>query len=160
MTIPNVNVLLALFGGALLAIMIKLNSSLASFTTPVFASWLAHGIGTLVALLLLALLAKSGKVNQDSNRKLNAQKSAPLWSYFGGLPGALVVVFAAITVNSELGLSGTLVLGLIGQVIFGLVCDHFRLFGVPKQAITINRLVSILPILAGSGLIIFFRSAS
>ena len=151
MTSVNLNLLLALLGGALLALMIKLNSSLAALTTPLYASWLAHGIGASVALLLIAVITTVSK----RDRPISGG-AAPKWSYLGGIPGAMVVILAAITVNSELGLSGTLVLGLLGQVLFGLLSDHFGLFGVDKKAISAHRLLSIIPIFSGASLIIFF----
>lgn len=50
------NPLLALAAGALLALMIGINSLLASFNSPLFASWVAHGVGAITAWLLLLLL--------------------------------------------------------------------------------------------------------
>lgn len=169
MTSVNLNLLLALIGGALLALMIKLNSSLAALTTPLYASWLAHGIGASVALLLIAVITTVSKRDRPNivkplsrnttskhDRPTLSGGAAPKWSYLGGIPGAMVVILAAITVNSELGLSGTLVLGLLGQVLFGLLSDHFGLFGVDKKPISAHRLLSIIPIFSGASLIIFF----
>jgi len=42
---------LALIGGLLLALMIDFNSTMAEHSSPLFASWVAHGIGTLGSLL-------------------------------------------------------------------------------------------------------------
>ncbi len=157
MAVPNFNIVLALIGGALLALMIKLNSALAFFTSPVTASWTAHLVGTIIALLLMAIVSKTIQPKAVNINQGTTNVSAPLWSYFGGIPGALVVMLAAVTVNSELGLAGTLVLGLLGQVCFGLTCDYFGLFGVMKKELKREQLFTILPILAGSFLIIFFR---
>ena len=44
--------LLALGAGALLALMIAINSLLASYNSPLLASWLAHGMGAITAWLL------------------------------------------------------------------------------------------------------------
>nr|WP_307862923.1 DMT family transporter [Providencia rettgeri] len=43
---------LALASGVLLSLMIMANSYLARFTTPLTASWLTHGIGTLFSLVI------------------------------------------------------------------------------------------------------------
>lgn len=45
--------LLAFMGGMLLAFMIDYNSLLAKHTTSVFASWVAHGLGSAVVLVLV-----------------------------------------------------------------------------------------------------------
>jgi len=153
MTSPNFNIILALIGGILLAIMIKLNSALALSVSPVYASWLAHGIGTVVALLLIVIVARL-MLNTPTNISAICMASPPIWSYFGGIPGALVIIFAAMTVNSSVGLLGTLVLGLLGQIIFGLVVDSLGLFGLPKKVINRYQSLPILMIVSGSYLII------
>lgn len=157
----NVNYLntaMALTGGILLACMIRFNSQLAESSSPMVASWLAHGIGAFFALLLL-VISRVLKNKQNENREVT-QTLAPKWSYFGGVPGALVVIVAAITVNSDIGLAGTLVLGLIGQIIFGFICDGWGLFGVEKKRMTVQQVKKVSLIVAGSMLIIFFRNPS
>jgi transporter family-2 protein len=79
----------------------------------------------------------------------------PLWFYAGGIPGAFTVILAAIAVNSSLALSGTIALMLVGQVVFGMVSDHFGLFRTPKRRLSGTDLVVALAVLGGSGLIIF-----
>lgn len=146
---------MALIGGVLLACMIRFNSQLAELSSPMVASWLAHGIGSVFALLLLV----SSRVLRNQQNGNREETLAPKWSYFGGVPGALVVIVAAITVNSDIGLAGTLVLGLIGQIIFGFICDGWGLFGVEKKKITAQQVKKVSLIVAGSFLIIFFRSS-
>lgn len=58
---------------------------------------------------------------------------------------------AALT---PLGLSGTLALGLLGQVAFGLAADRWGLLGLPRRRITERDAGSVLLILAGSALLI------
>ena len=138
--------ILALAAGMLLALMIRQNSALAKDTTPLFASWMAHGIGA-IASLGLVLAAAPNKEH----------RKAPAWAYLGGVPGALTVVLAAITVNSRLALSGTLALSLVGQVLWGLFLDHFGLLGVPRRRLMLQDLWVVLSVSAGSGLLIFSR---
>jgi len=138
----------AVFGGATLAIMIGLNSHLALFVTPLYTSWLAHGIGAVTALLILSMLSKN-----DQKPNVNTVK-APWWSFMGGMPGAFVVVLASITVNSSLGLTGTLVLTITGQVLFSLLSDQWGWFGMLKRKLTRQRVVTLIPIVLGSLLII------
>jgi transporter family-2 protein len=139
--------LLAIAGGVLLALMIEFNSLLARFTSPVYASWVAHGLGAVAALALVLVYAR--KVRQRQGVR------PPLWFYLGGIPGAFTVILAAIAVNSRLALSGTIALMLVGQVLFGMVSDHFGLFRTPRRRLAATDLVVAVAVLGGSALIIF-----
>jgi bacterial/archaeal transporter family-2 protein len=139
--------LLAIAGGVLLALMIEFNSLLAKFTSPVYASWVAHGLGAVAAVVLV--LAYSRRVTKRQGVR------PPLWFYLGGIPGAFTVMLAAIAVNSRLALSGTIALMLVGQVVFGMVSDYFGLFRTPKRRPVATDLVVALAVLGGSALIIF-----
>ncbi|MGL6533553.1 DMT family transporter [Aeromonas caviae] len=57
--------------------------------SPWLASWLAHGVGSLVAGLLWWLSPRPP-----------TPEAAPPWAWLGGLPGALTVVLAALCLNS------------------------------------------------------------
>lgn len=141
---------LALGAGGLLTLMVLLNGEMARATTPLFASWAAHGTGALAAFGLLALLARRRPPGPAVSRP-----RAPLWAYLGGLSGAITVILTSATVNSVLALTGTLALGLLGQVLFGLASDRFGLFGLPRRRPGLRDLAALALILAGSALIIF-----
>ena len=143
---------IALFAGAILAIMIKLNAGLANISSPLEASWIAHGLGAVTALGLLSLFSYKPKTD---SKKLT--KHAPWFTYFGGLPGAFTVILAGITVNSPLGLAGSLALALLGQVLFSLIVDYFGLFGSFKKTLGVNDIKVIGLILTGCLFIIFAR---
>lgn len=148
--------LLALIGGLLLALMIYFNSLIAQQSSPLFAAWITHGVGTIAALFLGIVLAK---VLQITNKKtLTKSYAKPIWTYLGGIPGALAVVFAAMTINSSLGLSGTLALMLVGQVSFGIFVDIFGLFGNPKRILGRTDFYVVISVLTGSLIIIFFKA--
>lgn len=146
------NISLALFGGSFLTLMIQTNSLLARDTSPLFASWVAHGIGALTALLivLIAIRAFSGqRRNQQTREKI------PLWLYLGGIPGAFTVILAAIAINGGLTLSGTISLGLVGQILFGMLSDRFGLLNTQKRNITLKDMGVVVLVLAGSAMILF-----
>lgn len=50
--------LIALLSGVLLTLMIMSNSYLSTFTSPLHASWLTHGIGAIVALIIWLTVKK------------------------------------------------------------------------------------------------------
>lgn len=153
----TVNWILAFSGGILLTLMIDFNSQMAEYTSPVFASWIAHGIGSISSFIIFNIIHRLLKKNSDVEIKNTIRKSS-LWTYLGGIPGAMAVILAAITVNSELGLAGALALMLVGQVIFGVISDHFGLFGSLKRSIAFTDFVVVGCVLVGSWLIILFRA--
>jgi transporter family-2 protein len=146
-------ILIALFGGALLALMIALNSQLYLYVSPLVSSWVAHATGAIAALLLLVMFKKRRAAKQTSPEPI------PWWAYLGGVSGALLVVLAVITVNGFLGITGTLVLSIVGQVVFGLFSDQFGWFGLQKHPVTLRRVLSVIPIVVGSLLIVYAKGA-
>ncbi|AEA64218.1 conserved membrane hypothetical protein [Burkholderia gladioli] len=144
--------LVALAGGVLLALMIDSNSWLARYSNPVHASWIAHGIGAAVALLLILVVERARRKRSPSAA---SGAKAPAWFYLGGIPGALTVTLAAIAINGDLSLSGAIALMLLGQVLFGMLSDHFGLLRMPRRKIVAWDLVVVLCVLSGSALIIY-----
>lgn len=144
-------VIAAFASGGLLTLMVFFNGQLAFHGTPLFASWVAHGTGTIAAIIFLLVLWRRPRSAPQAKKP-----SAPWWAYLGGLSGALTVMFTSTTVNSALALSGTLALGLAGQFAFGLVADLWGMFGLPKRRPDLRDLTAFALIIAGSAIIIFF----
>ena len=140
-------VLVAIFSGLLLALMISVNAELAGTTSAFQASWVAHGVGGITAWLLYSIFKKNdARANRPEIKK-------QYW--FGGVPGALTVVFASMTVQSSIGLTGTLALALIGQFLLSLILEHFGLLNQPKTKVTIANLLPTLLVAIGAILIIY-----
>ena len=141
----------AAFGaGGLLSLMVLFNGTLATYGSLFFASWVPHLTGTVAALLFLIFL-----------RPKRAEKSRPpLWVYLGGVSGAITVMLTSATMNSALALSGTIALGLAGQMVFSLFADMRGLFGLPQRMPGARDYVSLALIIAGSLILIFFGSGA
>lgn len=136
--------------GGLLSLMVLFNGTLATYGSLLFASWVPHLTGTIAALLLLAVL-----------RPKRAQVTRPpLWVYLGGVSGAVTVMLTSATLNSALALSGTIALGLAGQMVFSLFADMRGLFGLPQRTPQPRDFVSLSLIIAGSLILIFFGSST
>jgi transporter family-2 protein len=144
------DVILALAAGAVLALMIDFNSLLARHSSPLFASWTAHGIGAVAALGLVLWRRGARPVATVASPKA----AWPRWIYLGGVPGALTVLLAAVTVNGPLGFSGTLALMLAGQMLFGVVADRFGWLGLARRTPTSGGLAGLGLVLAGSLVVI------
>lgn len=145
------HLLAAFASGGLLALMVLLNGEAGRTGGALFSSWLAHGTGTVAAIVFLALL----RLRSTAPVELRSSK-APLWAYLGGVSGAFTVMLTSTAVNSPLALAGTLALGLAGQVVFSLAADTWGFFGLPRRRLDLRDLAVILLIGAGSLLIILF----
>lgn len=139
--------LMALTSGVLLSLMIMANSYLSLFTTPLTASWLTHAIGSIFSLIIYLFYVKK-HIN-----KASTTRGKLLW-YLGGIPGGFTVLLAAITVNSPLSLSGSIILMITGQILFSLLVDAFGWFGVTKRRITHNDILMCVLLISGSSLLI------
>ncbi|PVZ68301.1 DMT family transporter [Pelagibaculum spongiae] len=143
--------ILALAAGGMLALLIDFNGEVAGYASPTISSWVAHGIGSIAALLLVI----GAMFFSKAPSKTKTRGHIPWWAWLGGIPGGITVALAGVTVISEVGVSGTITLGLVGQVLFGMVCDHFGWLGVPKKPFKVRDIYVVLCVLAGTCLIVF-----
>ena len=130
--------------------MVLFNGTLAAYGSLFFASWVPHLTGTVAALLFLIILRP----------KRAEVKRPPLWVYLGGVSGAVTVMLTSATLNSALALSGTIALGLAGQMVFSLFADMRGLFGLPQRTPLRRDYMALALIIVGSLVLIFFGSGS
>lgn len=147
--------LAALCAGSLLTLMLLSNGMMAAHTTPIFASLTAHGVGTVVAMVLLLLF----RLRKPAQPRVSVGR-APLWAYLGGISGALTVVVSTVVVNSSLALTGTMALGLAGQVLLALLFDATGALGLERRLPRRNDLLALAAIVGGTLLIIFARGGA
>ncbi|MBE3640567.1 DMT family transporter [Mangrovicoccus algicola] len=148
---PLPQIAAALGTGALMTLMLLCNSAMAAAAGPLFASLTAHGVGTVfAAILLLWLRGRGSRAGLPRGR-------APLWAYLGGLSGALTVVATSWTANTPLALTGTLALGLAGQVVLALVFDLTGAMGLVRRRPAGSEILAIGLICAGAALVILAR---
>ncbi len=141
----------AAFGaGGLLTLMILFNGTLAVYGSLFFASWVPHLTGTVAALMILLFLRP----------KRAMPTRPPLWTYLGGVSGGVTVMLTSATMNTALALSGTIALGLAGQVLFSLFADMRGLFGLPQRMPSRRDYLSLALILVGSLILIFFGGSA
>jgi transporter family-2 protein len=136
-------VLAALGTGGCLTLMLLCNAEVGRHAGALAASLVPHATGAVVAAVALALTGAAWR-----------GRDAPGWAYLGGLSGAVTVMVTAAAANTALALSGTLALGLVGQVLFARAADAWGLFGLPRRRMEGREAVSALLILAGSALIL------
>jgi transporter family-2 protein len=148
---PNpAHLLLAFLSGGLLTLMVDFNGLVGFHGGVLYSSWVAHGTGTLAAMIFILLLRLRPPAAAARTRA-----AAPLWAYLGGISGAVTVMLTSASVNTPLALSGTLALGLAGQVAFSLAGDRWGLFGLPRRIPRLRDFLALTLIVGGSLIIIF-----
>lgn len=132
-----------------MSLMVLFNGTLAAYGTLLFASWVPHATGSVAALVFLAVLrpAKASVVRP------------PMWAYLGGVSGAVTVMLTSATMNTALALSGTIAIGLAGQMVFSLLADARGLFGLPQKMPNARDWAALAMIGAGSLVLIFWGGA-
>ena len=136
--------------GGLLTLMVWFNGTLGTTGTFLFSSWVPHATGSILAIIVLLVF-----------RPVKAQPAAkvPWWAYLGGISGAFTVMLTSAAMNSALAVSGTIALGLAGQMIFSLIADKWGMMGLPQRDPTLRDMGALALIMAGSVILIFFGGA-
>lgn len=141
----SLSFLAAFATGALLSLMVLFNGTLAAYGSLLFASFVPHATGTVAALVFMAVL-----------RPVRITRvRPPLWAYLGGVFGAVTVMLTSYTVNTPLALSGTIAIGLAGQMVLGVIADARGMFGLPQRLPTRRDMAALALIVAGSLVLIF-----
>jgi len=139
---PNLLVMIAvvLAGGAT-ALQAPTNAKMmGAVGSPVNAAFVSFAIGT-AALGILAMILQA-------KPDVAAARGLPWYAWVGGLYGAIFVVAAAWGVP-RLGVALTITLMVAGQLLIGLILDHFGAFGTPQHPISPGRLAGIALVLVG-----------
>jgi len=108
--------------------------------SPVNAAFVSFAVGT-AALGILAVILQA---RPDAA----AVRALPWYAWVGGLYGAIFVVAAAWGVP-RLGVALTITLMVAGQLLIGVLLDHFGAFGMPAQPISWGRVAGILLVICG-----------
>ncbi|WP_052254672.1 DMT family transporter [Salinicoccus sp. YB14-2] len=137
-------VLLGLFTGMVPPMQTAINSALSQETgSAIFATFISFLIGA-VSLFFIALV-----VHRRLSFKFKAEGATlKPWLFSGGVLGA-VYVGMNILLMPHLGVTLTMMAAIFGQIIMGLLIDHFGLFKLPKQPIDSRRIIAVAVIVCG-----------
>jgi transporter family-2 protein len=108
--------------------------------SPVNAAFVSFAVGT-AALGILAMILQA-------KPDMAAARNLPWYAWIGGLYGAVFVVAAAWGVP-RLGVALTITLMVAGQLLIGLILDHFGAFGAPRSPISLGRMAGVTLVIAG-----------
>ncbi len=143
-------VAVAFTGGVALVTQAGLNTELARHLAGVVNTATVSLCVSAVAILILR------KAFTAEFPLASAWAKAPWWSWGGGLLGA-VYVTCAVLAAGRIGATALVAALLCGQLTSALVLDHFAAFGYGENPITVQRVIGVLLILAGSALVFLRR---
>lgn len=132
------NYIISIFTGTLLALMLSLNGTVSEASGNYASSVIIHIIG-LIGIIIVLILTKS---------KFKHLKGIPFYTYTGGLVGVLTVIFSN-TSFSNLGVSLTVSLCLLGQLITSIIIDHFGYFNLPVTTFNKKKIIGLVIIVLG-----------
>ena len=138
--------MLTLFAGGLLSLMVYFNGLLAKYISPFEASLIVHLVGLLTAFIIWLFFRPKTK---------NPHKKISLWPFFAGIFGGIAVAINGMTVNSPVGVAGTIGLFVLGQVIYSWFNDTWGWFGSTKRRLNTLDFLQAFFILAGVGVLIY-----
>jgi len=137
---------LVIAAGISVALQQVLNANLrAELGSPWWAGFVSYFVGMLV-MLAVALVAPGPRLSES----VVGSTSWASWS--GGLFGALFIGTAILMVP-RLGAATVLALIVVGQMLGSLAFDHFGLFGLSPQPVSVPRLAGAASLILGVVLI-------
>jgi bacterial/archaeal transporter family-2 protein len=134
-------VLLVVLAGGMLALQAPTNAILArAGGSPVLAALISFAVGTIA--LFVVWLASGNRPGAAPFGGL------PWYAWLGGLYGAFFVAIAAFAAP-RIGLAPLITIGIAGQIVVALLLDHLGALGLPREPISVGRVLGALLVIAG-----------
>ena len=131
-------------GGMAVALQPSINARLAQKVGILESACISFAVGTLV-LLLVVLISGRGTVK--------GIYGVAWWELTGGILGAIVVSLTILVVP-RIGTAATMAAIIAAQLTTGLILDHFGLFGFNEIPVDLKRLVGLVFLIVGAGLML------
>lgn len=111
---------------------------------------------TLVSLAVSAALVVPTLWLMRAPAPLTAQLThAPWWVWTGGV-GGVIYISAALILTPRMGAASFIVCVVAGQMLSSMLIDHYGLMGLTPRPVHMGRILGVLLILAGMGLVQWF----
>ncbi len=137
---------IAFIAGSVMAVQGSMNSALSKIIGLLEATFVVHVVGTLVTLILLfGFRLGEGSFGQ--------MLRGPWYLYLGGLLGVLIV-YAVVASIPRLGVAVATTVIIVGQVATALLIDHFGLFGLKEVPFTWWKVLGLILLAAGAGIML------
>ena len=108
------------------------------------ASLVSFTVGTIVLFILTLIFNKSLKVATFNNKQ---GKLKPIY-FIGGILGVIFVT-TNIILMPHLGAALTTIIVMLGQMLMGIIIDHFGLLGTNVNKVTPRKVSGIIAIMIG-----------
>ncbi|MFC6347794.1 DMT family transporter [Vagococcus carniphilus] len=129
-------IFLGIMAGAFFPVQATINSRLGSIAkNPIVASFTAFSVGSIVLFLFILFFDLQSLLSINITEK-------PILFIAGPLAGVIFNV-ANIILFTQIGATITTIITITGQMIMGILIDHFGLFGMPVQSLSIKRLLGV-----------------
>ncbi len=140
-------VLATVAAGGFIALQAPINATLGrAIASPIAAASISFAVGT-AALVGIALVFSGGYGGVGGARELG-------WVYFtGGLLGAVYVTTALVTVRI-LGAGAVTAATVTGQLVTSLALDRLGAFGLAERPLSLERLLGVALLAAGTFLVV------
>ena len=126
-----------------LAMQTAVNSRLRKFVvSPYLASMVSFVVGTLFLAITMLIIGEPLGIT------INIFVNEPIWIWFGGLCGVFFLT-VNILLFPKIGSVQTTVLPILGQIIMGMLIDHFGWFHSMQQPFDSHRLLGVILVIAG-----------
>lgn len=138
---------LLLLGGMAIAAQSSINGALSVRTDVVTTAWLANVVAAIILWFLVIFFEQP---------QAETMFSVPPWQLSGALFGTFSMVAIVIGVP-RIGTAATIVAVIAGQIIMGLLVDHFGWFGNAQIVLDYKRMAAI-ALLAGALYLIYLSN--
>lgn len=138
---------LLLLGGIAIAAQSSINGTLSMRTDVVTTAWLTNVVAAVILWLLVVFFEPA---------QAATMLSVPAWQLSGALFGTFSMVAIVVGVP-RIGTAATIVAVIAGQIIMGLLVDHFGWFGNTQLRLDEKRMAAI-ALLAGALYLIYLSN--
>ncbi|MGM8884444.1 DMT family transporter [Psychrobacter sp. 1U2] len=138
---------LLLIGGMAIAAQSAINGTLSIRTDVVTTAWLTNVVASIILVVLVIFIEPPQAATMFS---------VPTWQLAGALFGNFSMVAIVIAVP-RIGTAATIVAIIAGQIIMGLLVDHFGWFGNTQIVLDYKRVAAI-ALLAGALYLIYLSN--
>jgi len=136
--------LIALIGGAMIALQAPINAEAATrLGNPIAAATMSFCVGTILLIAVTLLFTRS-------STNVAALGGMPLYMLLGG--GLLGAMYVTITLflAPKIGVAAVMALGIAGQLFAALLLDRFGMFDLMERGLTTGRVGGALLVLVGA----------
>ncbi|MDV7141866.1 DMT family transporter [Tropicimonas sp. TH_r6] len=137
-------VVLGLSGGLAVGVQSPMAGAMGSRIGGAAGSFILHLSGTIASLVLL--IARGGE-------NIHAWRSLPWYMLCSGVFGLVLILTLSQTVP-KLGAASAITLVVVGQLVGGLLIDHFGFFDVTVRPVDLQRIAAVTLLLAGAYLMV------